>query len=244
MKDNYVVKTKELIGKIKGVQQKVRKYESQINGLLEITADIPEPRHDCFHQVLNHLQLTNELLSFYYSIWSKPTTNTFTAEREEEIRQENIERCIMISSWAFILSLSSIEYSAKASLDAYGNASPAANLAKAKGKAKYLYLSDIINNSKATKLVDSNEYNDWQNLIFLRNCIVHNNGKADCDKSFDIAGIRVEATADERMRVNIDHFAIFTEVSIDRYFSWVKALINSYGKFFFGAGVDFCIKFR
>jgi hypothetical protein len=232
MKDNYVVKTRELIGKIKGIQQKVREYESQINGLLGIAADIPEPRHDCFHQVLNHLQLTNELLSFYYSRWSKPTTGTITAEREEDIRQENIERCIMISNWAFILSLSSIEYSAKASVAAYGSASPAANLAKTKRKTKYLYLSDIINNSKskAHNLVDPNEYNDWQNLIFLRNCIVHNNGKADCDKSFDIAGIRVEAKADERMRVNIDHFAIFTEASIDRYFSWVRALINKYGK--------------
>lgn len=196
--------------------------------LLGITAGISEPRHNCFPMILNHLQLTNELLSFYYFTWSKLTANTIAAEREEEIRRENIERCMMISNWAFILSLSSIEYSAKASVYAYGSASPAANLAKPKGKEKYLYLRDIMRNSKNVCLIDNSEYDDWENLIWLRNCIVHNNGIADCDKSFDIAGIRAEEG--KVLRGSLDSFVVLTEVAIERYFTWVKALIDKYGK--------------
>jgi hypothetical protein len=134
----------------------------------------------------------------------------------------------MFCKWLFFESLLSIEYSTKQSVATYGKGSPAADLAKTKGK--YVYLSNIMRNSHQLNLIDDNEYNDWQNLIFLRNHLVHKNGVSDCNRVFDIGATRIEASTGQMMQGKLDLFAILTEVSIERYFTWVKALIDKYGK--------------
>ena len=74
-----------------------------------------------------------------------------------------------------------------------------------------------------------NAYEDWQNLIFLRNCIVHNNGFSDENRSINIGGITIDASVGKMIQGKLDDFAILTEVAVDRCFAWVKALIKKYG---------------
>jgi len=121
-----------------------------------------------------------------------------------------------------------MEYSAKASIASYPKNSPAKNLIKVRGR--YVYLGDIMHNSLNYGLISDNECEDWQNLIFLRNCIVHNNAISDRDKTLDIAGMSIEASAGKMLQGKLDFFAIVNEVAIERYFTWVKALIKEYGK--------------
>jgi len=217
---------KRVVEKVAKLREKTRQYGDEINRLLSISPGVSDPRSGCFAMVFNHLTLTLELLTYYHSIWSSSSAKVSPEERNG-IRQENWERCTMVLRWLFIGSLSSIEYSAKVSVASYGAGSPAKDLTKVKGQ--YIHLSDIVRNSMGFNLIDDDEYDDWQNLIFLRNCIVHNNAVSDSDKSFDIGGTRVVASAGKMLQGKLDFFAILTEVSIEKYFAWVKALIKEYG---------------
>lgn len=208
------------------LRKKSRQYGNEISQLLGILPDVSDPRSGCFGMVFNHLTLTLELLSYYYSIWSDSSVEISTEERER-IKKENAERCVMALRWLFIASLPSMEYSAKVSVASYGEGSPAKSLIKVK-KGPYVYLNDIMRNSNGCNLIDDDQYADWQNLIFLRNCIVHNNAVSESDKIFDFAVIRVAASAGEMIQGKLDFFAIVTGVAIDRYFAWVKELISRY----------------
>lgn len=216
-----------LLGKITELRKKTNHYKNEINRLLGIKGAVLDLRSGCFPMIFNHLTLTLELLSHYYSLGSRPQAIVGLQEKDR-MRKENGDRCIMFCKWLFFESLLSIEYSTKQSVAAYGKKSPAADLLKTKGK--YVYLNNIIRNSHQLNLIDDNEYTDWQNLTFLRNHLVHNNGVSDCNRIFDIGGARIEASEDQMMQGNLNLFAILTEVSIERYFTWVKALIGKYGK--------------
>ncbi len=217
---------KQIIGTVAKLREKCRHYGDEISQLLGIPRDASDPRSGCFPMVFNHSTFTLEVLSYYQSIWTIPRVISNPVERDR-LRKQNAERCNKALKWLFIGSLSSMEYSAKASVASYSEDSPAKNLTKVKGR--YVYLSDIMYNSKKLGLIDNGECEDWQNLIFLRNCIVHNNAISDRDKTFDIAGTSVEANVGKMLQGKLDFFAIVTEVAIERYFTWVKALIKEYG---------------
>ena len=45
-----------------------------------------------------------------------------------------------------------------------------------------------------------------------------------------MGGTTIDASVGKMIQGKIDDFALFTEVAIDRYFAWVRALIQKYGK--------------
>jgi len=217
----------QLLNEVAELRGKSEQYRDEISRLLGILSGVLEPRGSCFGKIFNNLTLTLELLSYYYSKWSRSSGNVSAQERDR-IRRENGERCVMILRWLFIASLSSIEYSAKESVASYPKDSPVKNLVKVR-KGQRVYLSDIMRKSKRSSLMDDDAYEDWQNLIFLRNCIVHNNGFSDENRSINMGGTTIAASVGKMIQGKLDDFAILTEVAIDRYFTWVKVLIQEYG---------------
>jgi len=214
-----------VVKKVAKLREKTKQYGDEISELLGISPDASDPRSGCFPMVFNHVTFTLEVLSYYQSVWTRPRV-ILTPVKGDRLRKQNAERCNKALKWLFIGSLSSMEFSAKASVASCGACSPAKDLTKVKGQ--YIYLTDIMRNSKKYGLIDDNEYEDWQNLNFLRNCIVHNNAISDRDKTFDIAGISVVASEGKMLQGKLDFFAVLTEVAVERYFAWVKALINKY----------------
>lgn len=217
---------KEILKKLAELRNRTKQYGDEIVQLLGIPKEVEDPRSGCFPMVSNRSTFALEVLSYYQSVWTKPRAISRPEERDK-LREQNAERCHMALKWLFIGSLSSMEYSAKASIASYPDNSPAKTLIKVRGR--YVYLGDIMRNSFRDELIGHNEYEDWQNLLFLRNCVVHNNAISDRDKSFDIAVISVVASEGKMLKGRLDSFAIFTEVAIERYFVWVKALIQKYG---------------
>lgn len=218
----------ELLKKIVELRKKTQQHYDEINQLLGISPGMSDPRNGCFVLILNNLTLTLELLAYYQSKWSKPPIKASTEEIVKK-KKENAERCITITRWLFMACLSSMEYSAKESVAFYGGDSPAKSLIKVR-RGQHIYLSSIVRNSKDLNLIDDNECNDWQTLIFIRNCVVHNNAYSDIDNTIDIGGTRIIASAGKMIQGNLDFFTVLIEVAIERYFAWVKTLIKEYGK--------------
>lgn len=213
---------KRLISTVDALRKNAEHYACDICELLNISPDASDPRRGCFVLVCNSSILTLELLRCYHYRWSNPPAK-FTDK-------EKGERCVAISRWLFIASMSAIEYSAKASIYLYGESSTAREkLLKPEGRG-YTSLSYIMKNSeRQVNLIGKDEYTDWDNLIFLRNCIVHNNAYSDEDRNFNIGEVKVIAKPDNMIEGSLDCCAIFTSVALERYFSWVKALVEKYG---------------
>jgi hypothetical protein len=171
----------------------------------------------------NHSTLTLELLGYYYEVWQKPS-GPLTIGEIEQAKKENWERCNELLKSLFVMSMSSIEYSMKASIAHYGDNSLAHNLLKSKGH--FIYLSDVIKRSEIEGLMDSSTRRDWDGLISIRNCVVHNNAIPDRTENYAIGKINVMATEGVMLQGKLDFFAILTEVAINRFFAWVTALIQ------------------
>ena len=164
-----------------------------------------------------------ELLSYYRDVWGKPHVR-LTPEEIEEAKQENTGRCVMLLESLFVMSMSAIEFSAKASIGYYGNDPLACSLVANRGR--FVYLSNIMKKSWTKGLISESAYHDWDGLIAIRNCVVHNNGIPDHDDSYTIGKLSVVATKDKMLRGKLDFFLNLTDSAVDRYSDWIIALIN------------------
>ncbi len=226
-----MIELEKLINTVNALRENTKDYDCSIRKLLNISPDASDPRRSCFVLVYNSLILTLELLMHYRDRWSNPLAKLLAKLLAKFTDNEKMDRYMTISRWLFIASMSAIEYSAKASIRHYREPSTAReDLLKPEGEG-YTYLGDIMKNSKKKwiSLISNDEYADWKNLIFLRNCIVHNNGYSDEDRNFIIGEAKVTAKPGNIIEGSLDCFVIFTRVALERYFSWVKALVEKYG---------------
>jgi len=213
----------DLIQQIIALREECRSYGDRVQDLLGVSLVEGDPRSACFGMIFNHSTLVLELLDHYYHIWGRPPAQ-LREEQVEEARRENWERCNELLKAFFIMSMSSIEYSAKASLARYGHHPLASSLARHKGR--FLYLSHIIDNSTVEHLVDGSVQRDWNGLIAIRNCVVHNNAKAEHTENYVIGELTVPSTKGVMLQGRLDFFAALTEVAVNRYFAWVTAIIE------------------
>ena len=106
---------KRVLEKVARLREKSKQYGDEITRVLRISPNVSAPRSGCFGMGFNHLTLTLELLTHYYSLWGSPSIKVssvkLSSEETARIRKENGERCMMALRWLFTGSLSSIEYS-------------------------------------------------------------------------------------------------------------------------------------
>jgi hypothetical protein len=214
---------KDLIEKIQALRNQCENCGDKVSYLLGISTDVKDPRTGCFAMIFNHSTLSLELLAYYYGLWQKPSAQ-LTAEAVEEARKQNWERCNELLKSLFVMAMSSIEYSAKASAVYYGRQSFAHSLLRS--KVGFVYLSNIIKRSEENDLLNSSACRDWEGLIAVRNCVVHNNTIPHRTENYVIEGINIVATEGIMLQGKLDFFAILTKVAVNRYFDWVTALIQ------------------
>jgi len=213
----------ELINRTWELRKKCREHGDQVNQLLDQPSDIQDPRSGCFPMIFNTSTMYLELLSYYHDIWGKPHVRS-TPEEIEKAKQQNAERCVMLLKSLFVMSMSSIEFSAKASIAYYGNHPLACSLLANRGR--FVYLSNIMKKSQTKGLITESAYHDWDGLIAIRNCMVHNNGIPDRDDSYTIGKLSVVATKDKMLQGKLEFFLDLTDSAVDRYSGWIIALIN------------------
>lgn len=141
---------KELIDKTIALRSKCRDYGEKVNGLLGYSTDSDDPRSGCFGMVFNKSTLCLELLAYYYKLWGKPPAR-LTSEEVEEKKKENAQRCIELLKFLFVMSMSSIEFSTKASITYYRTNPFTTSLLD--GSGRFVYLSNIIHNSESQGLL-------------------------------------------------------------------------------------------
>jgi hypothetical protein len=150
-------------------------YGDEIAALIGIShTDLPA---GVFGMIFNNLTLSLELISYYVSTWS--TTTTTNTNSVEGARIENRERILLIQKMTFISILSSVEYCFKDYIRTFPK-----KIGECKDSTGRVYLSSIINTSHLSDLISDSDFELWNGLIHLRNCLVHNNGVAQETKVY------------------------------------------------------------
>ena len=128
-----------------------------------------------------------------------------------------------ITKWSFTHALSSLEYSAKKIIkNIYRNEFQ--DLKNRLQSGKRVYLSGIMEKSKDSGLITKDDYDRWEGIIYLRNCLVHNNGVADKDKTFTIRTINIKCENGKMIQGKLDTFYNLTDVSVDLYNDWLHKI--------------------
>lgn len=210
-----------LIKEVWNLRQKCERYGDDIDSILR--NPLPsDPRRGCFAMIYNGTTLTLELLHYYHKQWKDLVVAT-----EEDLRlsrEENAQRCILISKMQFISSVSSIEYCVKETINLYPK-HPLATWCR-KQRKRRIYLGGTINESKLIGLIDDKEYESWRCILGVRNALVHNNGIADYDRTYQIDGMTVSFVKGKMLRGKLDFFVKLTEKATDLYYSWIVKLVK------------------
>lgn len=217
---------KELVKGSLALRSKCKAYGNQIKLRLNLPEDTVNPRVAGFNRIFNDVTSAYELLAYYYSIWKKHPPIRLVPQLLERV--EIVARCMGVLKYVFVFSLSSMEFTAKDLIQSYPEESPSRELFMTKNKNKYIYLRDIMANSKKEELIDGDMLVEWKHIIDIRNCVVHNNARAWENETYTIGRLIVETTRNQTMKGKKDFFLALTDLTVDRYYYWVNELITKY----------------
>ena len=210
-----------------------KQSEEDVTRQLGAAAEKSDPISSGLVMVSNHVLLSLEILKWYYSLWDKGVRAVSLEQLKEgvlkveprpvdEIKQENAKRVIEVLKSLYLLSMSSIEYSAKQAIQTR----PAHCLSQSLRQRRRLYLSDIVQKSEHLGLIDDSALNEWKHLIFLRNVVVHNNGISDRDTDIQIEGMELLARNGQMVQGKLDTFAVLTRATIRLFRDWGIAILR------------------
>jgi hypothetical protein len=173
---------------------------------------IPEddPPAGVFAMCYNHVIQAFELLDFYARIWSQVIVAN--AGEIERSRQENAQRVIMATQNMFIHCMSSIEFGAKQALALHPGLIPLTG--------SRIYLRRIIESSNERGFVADEDKSLWLGAVEVRNCLIHNNGIADCNANYSFPELDVQMVDGRVIRGTLHFFPRLTHWAIDAFSRW------------------------
>ena len=165
-----------------------------------------------FNMVHNHAVMTAELLHYYKAVWSKKTV--IAPELRDRILDENAQRVLEATKYMFLASLSAIEFSAKQALKTQPSLLQL-------DWTRRIYLSNILNESLVAGWIDDETNDGFKDLIFVRNCLVHNNGISDEDRElFNLVGKPVRANEGQMLQGDLKLFLMYTCYACESFQTW------------------------
>jgi hypothetical protein len=170
-----------------------------------------------FGMAFNTITLTIELLDFYYRTWGEPTTTISTSV--EEARQENTNRVILIQKMCLIELMSSLEFCSKHIIAGFPE-----SFGTLKGR---IYLRKIMEQSRDVGIINAHTFEQWEGMIELRNCLIHNNGYASVTHQYSYPEVTLSFNDGLMVKGSIRNFTAFTEWLLRAARDWIMATNNS-----------------
>lgn len=180
-----------------------------------------------FAMIFNNITMVIELLGFYEGSLTRHlngepmsrigNTKPYTFE---EVKKETLERVMEITRMSFIHAVSSCEYTSKKTLIHYNNQNFHEIVSKL-NTGKRVYINDIMKESSKQGIISMSDYDEWKQIIFIRNCVVHNNSVSDKTQHIKINDIEINCKNGEMMVARRDSFVDLVGLTTDLYFNWV-----------------------
>jgi len=174
-------------------------------------------RSMCFYNIYNRAILAREIVTLLEKS-SKPNP---LAEEETQ----DAERMMIVTRGLFTDTMSSIEKAAKDCIPAYWM-NDIKELALKDNS--YLYLRYIIYASAEKGLVSKNELKTWDDVLLMRNLVIHNNSVSDRSCVFEMGSLKISMRPDRMMRGPSTTFVILSEKAVELFYRWLKNVDEAY----------------
>ena len=180
-----------------------------------------------FNMVHNGATIALELLVHYRSIWVKKYRSIWIKKRERSpkdisiAREENGQRVMEVTKWVFTACLSSMEYSAKRALKDWGDPLEM-------DWSRRVYLSGIVEKSVKEGWIKECVAAQMDDILFVRNCLVHNNGVSDKKRTlFNPSGGLFEADVDQMLQSDLRLFLGYVLFACDYFQVWSRSMLSA-----------------
>lgn len=216
----------ELVSKCRNISNKLENYHTEF--LKDKPLDLsPYGRVDRTITIVTELLLLyNDDLISAASGTPKKRVGVRRPFTFQELEKETLGRIKEITKWSFIQAISSFEYTSKETLFYYRQQFYALLIKLAKNKKKFLYLNDIMKESSKTGFISNENYKKWDGIVYVRNCIVHNNAVADKNENYEIGGVKIKCVKNKMLKGDKLFFLNMLDVTIDLYNEWINSIFK------------------
>lgn len=156
-------------------------------------------------------------MTFYEHSWY----SSDFPEVDETIESELVERVMTITKDLFVDLVSIIEKATKDSVGIHVNSGIKEDSLKT---SNHLYLRNIIECSTQKNILDQSTFEEWDNILTMRNLAVHNNSMSDRSKKYTVGGINISMRPGRMMKGPLNTFVVLSSRIIKLFCLWVKKI--------------------
>lgn len=199
----------EMLPKLKG-------YGEDVKNCRLISEDV-----DAFAMIFNNVTRVAEILLYYQQALDHPPVGLSEA-RMHDMRWEYADRMKATTKSSFVDAVSSIEFAAKRQLRISSNTAFSELKKELESAVPRVYLSNIIKTSE--KILDIADYEKWQPILYVRNCVVHNHGLGNSDEHYLVEDVPIIFEKEKPLTGNMVFFPRLTEIAAGLYYRWLLAI--------------------
>ena len=170
----------------------------------------------------NRLIVTQEVLGFYNSAWNSERISDW-AWKDDSLNNEFMDRLLTVTKNLYVDIMSIVENGAKGLWSRHPDPSL---MEQAKLGRRFLYLRDIMNVSMQNGLISGAAFREWEDLLNVRNLVVHNNSIADRSYRMTVGDIRISMRPDRMMKGPLKTFVVLSENALTLYYHWAHSLLQ------------------
>ena len=176
-----------------------------------------DPRSMCFWNIHNRMRISEEIMTFYERSWGSEDF----PEVDDETEAELVERVMVVTRDLYVDVVSAIEKAVKDSVGIYKDSGLKEDALK---MSSHLYLRNIMICSQKKGLINRKTFDEWDDLLVMRNLVAHNNSISDRNKRCAIGGIAVSMRAGRMMKGPLNTFVVLTQRIIELFYDWLIIL--------------------
>ncbi len=179
---------------------------------------------NCFWFLIKRAISTRDNLRLFGSLWP-------TIDRNMK-KPEYIQRVTILVWSDFVFSLSSVEFFLKNIIKASLNGplvewlQEKREAVEKEEKSFWMYLTNIMEESRKRKLIKKPELRSWRGMIQLRNVIIHNNGMFEKDETLNIGEIEISAYAGKTIDTMLINYPKFITTLIALTRGWIESYLK------------------
>jgi len=181
---------------------------------------LPQIDENCFEFLRKRAMSTRDLVKLFGFLWPNI---------DPQMKYKEFIQRLTIIIWSnYVFNLSSVEYFLKNIIKASKKGplmewlQEKVEEAERENKTFWMYLTNIMKESKRQKLITKAQHKSWTGLTQLRNVIIHNNGIFERARELRIGRVPIKAEAGKSIGTMLINYPKFMKTLITLTRSWVE----------------------
>ncbi|MBQ6548138.1 MAG: hypothetical protein IJL79_04260 [Candidatus Methanomethylophilaceae archaeon] len=181
-----------------------------------------DPRSMCLWNIHNRMMISQEIMNMYERTWG---SDDFP-DVDDDTVGELMERVMVVTKDLFVDVVSAIEKAVKDCVSIYKTSGLKEDALR---KTSHLYLRNIMDSAVRRGLIDDRTFDEWDDILVIRNLVAHNNSVSDRNKRYSVGGIAISMRAGRMMKGPLNTFIVLTGRIIELFYDWLILMHREFG---------------